>query len=236
MSIEALDWDSDFFGLPVYFAVSVDVKSLGREIEKLKRTPGPKLVYVLCDNPCDLSFLESSQSAVHLMDEKVTYLKDQLVYRDLGGSAWEFEGEKPDDKLLDLAIESGVFSRFNKDPLIPRDKFEELYQRWIENSVNGKIASSVLVTGSEDHLTGMVTLGEKNNRADIGIIAVDGNARGKGVGKTLILASQNWAVRNGFKELQVVTQKENSPACRLYESCGFNICKSQYVYHVWINS
>ena len=79
----------------------------------------------------------------------------------------------------------------------------------------------------------MVTIGEKNNRADIGIIAVDNNFRGQDVGKILVQGVINYSIRNGYSSLQVVTQKMNESACRFYERCGFTAEQVVNVYHYW---
>ena len=58
-----------------------------------------------------------------------------------------------------------------------------MYALWMINSLNRQIAREVLVFSDNNDLSGFVTLGEKNTRADIGIIAVDHISRGKGMGK-----------------------------------------------------
>ena len=108
-----------------------------------------------------------------------------------------------------------------------------MYTLWMINSINRKIAKEVLVFTEGNDIAGFVTLGEKNNRADIGIIAVDLNFRGKGIGKTLMYSAEKWFSNLGYQSIQVVTQGDNSPACRLYESCGYKVDTVSYFYHIW---
>ncbi|MGB0427775.1 MAG: GNAT family N-acetyltransferase, partial [Flavobacteriales bacterium] len=82
-------------------------------------------------------------------------------------------------------------------------------------------------------MTGFVTLGEKNKRANIGIIAIDHSTRGKGVGKLLMQAADDWAFQNNYATIQVITQGENEGACRFYEACGFEQEQLDYFYHIW---
>ncbi len=91
----------------------------------------------------------------------------------------------------------------------------------------------MLVFSADKEIDGFVTLGQKNNRGDIGIIAVDGKQRGKGIGKSLMLSAEQWFANHGYTDMQVITQGGNEAACRLYESCGFTIEKTEYVYHIW---
>jgi dTDP-4-amino-4,6-dideoxy-D-galactose acyltransferase len=138
----------------------------------------------------------------------------------------------PNKKLIDLAIESGIYSRFNVDPKIGRKKFEELYTRWIIKSVSKEIADDVLVYKIGGEIAGFVTVGQKNGRADIGIIAVDKSYRGKGIGKTLMKTAENFYF-DKLKLIQVVTQGHNLPAIKLYEGCEFKIEKVEFLYHLW---
>jgi dTDP-4-amino-4,6-dideoxy-D-galactose acyltransferase len=80
----------------------------------------------------------------------------------------------------------------------------------------------------------MVTLGEKEKRADIGLIAVNTNYRGKKIGETLVRASQMWSIEQGYKFAQVVTQGSNAAACSLYKKCGYALEKVEFFYHFWL--
>jgi dTDP-4-amino-4,6-dideoxy-D-galactose acyltransferase len=80
----------------------------------------------------------------------------------------------------------------------------------------------------------MVTVGEKQGRGDIGLLAVAAGMQGSNVGVSLVRAAREWARRKGYRLAQVVTQGENVPACRLYEKCGYAIDKVEHFYHFWI--
>ncbi len=81
-------------------------------------------------------------------------------------------------QLNELAFESGKHSRFLKDRFFGVDKFKELYQKWVENSLNGKFANDVLIYKSDDEIKGFVTYKIKNGFAQIGLIAVSPKAQG----------------------------------------------------------
>jgi dTDP-4-amino-4,6-dideoxy-D-galactose acyltransferase len=83
-------------------------------------------------------------------------------------------------------------------------------------------------------IAGMITLGEKNGRGDIGLIAVNPASRGKGYGEALVRSAHRWFIRQGFHEAQVVTQRRNSSACHLFEKCGFSVEKIEHYYHFWL--
>lgn len=135
--------------------------------------------------------------------------------------------------MINLAIQSGVFSRFNIDKMIGRDKFEELYRIWIIKSVNREIANEVIVYNHNDDIAGYLTIGEKNNRADLGMGAVDSKYRGKGIGRILFENAEKYAFDQGYEDIQIVTQGDNIPACKLYEKLGYSIESKEYFYHIW---
>jgi dTDP-4-amino-4,6-dideoxy-D-galactose acyltransferase len=80
----------------------------------------------------------------------------------------------------------------------------------------------------------MVTLDEENGRGNIGLIAVGRNYRGKEYGQKLVRASQRWFISHEYNHGQVVTQRQNLPACNLFSKCGYSIEKVEYFYHFWL--
>ena len=63
-----------------------------------------------------------------------------------------------------------------------------------------------------------------NGFAYIDDIAVEARYRGQGVGRALIERAIEWAQSKGFPGMMLETQNNNVAACRLYESCGFELC------------
>ena len=138
------------------------------------------------------------------------------------------------DELDKLAIQGGLYSRFKIDPHFKQEQFERLYKLWMENSINKKIADDILIIRKNDAITGMVTVGKKNEKGIIGLIAVDSKERGKGLGTLLIDAAKSWFVAQGCQIAIVVTQGRNKAACKLYEKCGFHVSKIENYYHFWL--
>jgi ribosomal protein S18 acetylase RimI-like enzyme len=63
-----------------------------------------------------------------------------------------------------------------------------------------------------------------NGYAYINDLVVDAKYRRQGVGRTLIEQVTGWAREKGFPGLMLETQNNNVGACKLYESCGFELC------------
>jgi dTDP-4-amino-4,6-dideoxy-D-galactose acyltransferase len=196
-----------------------------------------RLVYCYSDQTCDSSIFEKFHG--NLADIKTTFAidfcsKENLIQHESADNITPYQSSMSLSSLEQLAIQSGKYSRFALDPNIPRDKFVELYKTWINRSLRKEIAEETLVIQNCDKIVGMVTLGQKNGRGDIGLIAVDLNFRGNGYGEQLVRAAQRWFIEHGFEHGQVVTQERNIPACNLYKKCGYFVEKIDYIYHFWL--
>ena len=239
-SYELLQWDSDFFGFIV--ARIVPKKLTEPELEQIIANLKDRRVELAYWASCSEDISSQNAATRHngfLADRKVTYAIDFSSKRvdtdTVDHSIEEYVDFIATSELESLAIQAGIYSRFHLDPRIPDERFKMLYRLWIRNSVSRKIADAVLVARNSNRIVGMVTVGEKNGRADIGLIAVDDSMRGKSLGVSLVRAAQKWAICKGYSSAQVVTQGENLAACRLYEKCGYFLEKTENVYHFWIS-
>lgn len=230
---EKLIWDSNFFKLNVYKIKNTNnVDELIEVLLTLKKI-GADLIYYSSTSPL-IKFNDISKIYdVTFVDKKITYSKEIEAKSFFNPFITDYKKDYPEEELLNLAVQSGIYSRFNIDKRIGGANYENLYREWIINSVNKKFAKEVLLYYDNETIAGLVTLGEKNSIADIGIIAVKSNYRGKGIGKSLIYASENWFLSNNYKTIQVVTQGNNIPACNLYKSCGYKVVQIEYFYHFW---
>jgi len=130
-------------------------------------------------------------------------------------------------ELESLALESGTYSRFKTDLRLGKGEFEKLYKLRIQKSVS---AREVLISTGN---SGFVSCNVNEDTAQIGLIAVDKNHRGKGWGKRLILAAESFAFAKGAKKMRIGTQEANQPACSLYEKMGYEVAEWVWVGHYW---
>lgn len=228
-AFDILPWDSGFFKFKV--ARIKENVSLALDNPVLNGLFENNINLVYYSSPNQLKVFENRCYTISLVDKKITYAKE-VSSRQHNSKVVAYNQSYPDEKLVNLAISSGVYSRFNTDKRIRRESFETLYTLWITKSVSKEIAEEVLVYKEDNEIQGFVTVGKKGNRGDIGIIAVDAAFRGKGIGKSLMFEAENYYY-NKTNKIQVVTQGDNIPACKLYESCGYAVEKSEYFYHLW---
>lgn len=224
--INQLDWDSNFFELQIAECF-IDNQSV-INVEKTY-----DLIYVFCNSDKDINLPGYSES---YKENKIVYIKD-LVKNQLDSenilsfSSTNFSREQ----LYELSFESGKYSRFKKDKKFSIQHFENLYKRWIDNSLDFGFSDDILVYVEEKKIIGFISYKIKKNEATIGLVAVLPNHQGKGIGKKLLQVVENELIKNDIKILNIPTQKENFEACSFYEKQGYKVKQSIIIKHFWRN-
>jgi len=227
--IQTLQWDSDFFALQIG---RVDVQST-EELANLYhevRQKSHDLIYIFSQQP-----LSPLKENINLVDIKTVYAKDLSIVSDVSSEVSVYTEASPSEELYHLALVSGIHSRYKLDKQLPEGSYERLYRRWIEQSTNGNMADKIFIHQSSGHIDGMVTIRIQDDVANIGLIAVDENTHGKGIGTKLIKALEHFLItQTDVKCLKVATQWDNVGARHFYEKCGFMIESKTHIYHWWL--
>ena len=233
-SLERLDWDSQFFGYPVARIVfdHNGISLAEKAFSEISRS-NYRLVYLYAPSYDDELNRVITSMGGRLFDNKVLFVKQPEAHSHFKNQIRDYGYEKPDDELIELSLEAGSFSRFRIDNNFVNGEFERLYARWITDSVSGLIAFKVIVAVLGNDVIGFATIGEKNGSADIGLVAVDRNHTGKGIGYDMIRYADDVAFKMNFKRLTVITQMNNNAACGLYKKCNFLPESITNVYHFW---
>lgn len=216
--VKYLEWDSTFFGMRIG-SVYLDAK-FNSELPLSDELSEYDIIYVF----------SNAQLAwnVPLVDIKITYGKEALP-TPLGSDVYEFDPLQHNyDELVKLVYLSGHDSRFLKDPSFGPYHFKRLYKRWIDKSIEDN-NTHVLVFLVDQYIAGFLTVTYANDLSTIGLIAVDQDFQGRGIGSKLIQAAESFSNPNSI--LQVATQETNVNACKFYEGLGFKILKKEFIYH-----
>ena len=223
-NFQHLEWDSNFFEYQVgklSYVPDMDVEGM---LQK-KRQEGYRLVYLFST--------EKIPTTHFLADEKVTFACDLTEYE--AAESWEtYKESHVSPKLLQLAWDSGHYSRYKLDPLISEERFKRLYELWIINSVNKSFADEVLIHSQGGELAGMISVKARNEWGSIGLIAVDSQYRSQGIGKKLVEDAKAFTKSKGCVGIEVQTQLQNKRACKFYEENGFDAKAIQFIYHCWL--
>lgn len=222
MKIDDLNWDSEFFKLHIgKIVLDVTSKLDFYEIKDYVSASEFDLVYI---------FSKKRLDGINPIDQKRTYIWQPSSTLVVDNSIVNFVGFP--DTLYDLAYQAGHKSRFKLDSNISESDFRRLYRLWIDNSLNGSFADHVKVYMANRVPIGFITAKKNPDRISIGLIAVNSEARGKGIGKRLMASIMDMGDKVNLP-VEVVTQADNIGACRFYESLGFVIKEESYIYHFW---
>jgi dTDP-4-amino-4,6-dideoxy-D-galactose acyltransferase len=223
-----LEWDTEFFGYPVgkmelAASISFDLTEFKNKADSFT------LVYLFSKEE-----LFGLPDCFHFVDKKITFTRDTEKIENKNGfsSIGSFK-EKNSDSLLELAMICGAYSRFNLDKNFTNNEYQRLYTKWIDESIRRNIAKEVFIYKEGNRILGFITLGDKNGCANIGLIAVGENGKGKGIGTSLVKYVINYSFLLRYSQINVVTQLENIQAVRLYKQNDFGIIDISYVYHYW---
>lgn len=228
MSIERLDWDSQFFGMEVGLT----------SLELLLNAPSEFLRY-------DLLYLWEQklieEESMFLPDRTCSLVDCKLVYSKPIALSFSVDYEIREyrvscveiEQLYQLAYLSGKYSRYKIDTEFASGKFEEMYRLWIDRSISGEIADYLYYIEEDGAVCAFVTLKIVSQKGVIGLIATSEKSQGKGMGKALILKCEETLRLKGVKQLSVATQAKNNTACLFYEKCKMKIVERNFIYHSW---
>jgi GNAT superfamily N-acetyltransferase len=93
---------------------------------------------------------------------------------------------------------------------------------------------TVIVAELESRVVGVASGGAQRILAydgsfELGILVVEENARGKGVGKALLAAFEDWARGNGAKSIRLGSRDWRVDAHRFYEREGYHLDKIHHI-------
>ncbi len=223
--ITRLEWDSEFFGFNVGSLRANDDIDIAHLRSNADIKNSYRLLYIFSDKPLVISLFH---------DVRLIYRKNVTKEEALSAKVELLGSEYCLKELYELSYTAGEFSRFNRDPTFHHEHFLRLYRTWVDNSVNQKIADNFFVIRDSKTIQGFVTSCLKGQELAIGLIAVAPAARGRGYGKSLLAALNNYAVSNQARTIVVPTQQANVGATRFYESIGYTLAEQKHIYHLWL--
>ena len=234
MILEYLSWDSNFFNKKIgRIQLVVDEQNnLAELLDKAKKDKY-ELVYVFLPEELLLSENQLSKLKGKLVDRKIVYRQVYTGCTVNNEEVEEYTSPELTDELVNLAYDSGVYSRYNTDKGFTSVDFQKLYYTWITKSVSNEMADKIFVIKQNGIIEGMVTLKINENSAEIGLLAVSEKARGKKYGSKLIAACKLFLSNKGIYKLDVPTQLQNITACTFYENQGFEKLSITNIYHFW---
>lgn len=254
--VEKSDFDSDIFGFGVgkiklFFAnhktmidYSAHLLKFFYEIKKNVATQGLEVLFARLglDQPIVIQCLERVGAV--LTDILLTFyinVKNNAIPTSKSCPAWAIEEANRGNERELMEISRRLFktNHFHADPYLPIDKSDEIYARWISNSLNNS-KCKVFVVRIDGNISGFISCKVENingvySYGVIDLIGVKNEYRSKGLGTLLISKALEWFSKS-TNSVYVGTQASNIPAIRTFQKTGFKIINSECDLHLWIES
>ena len=235
MSIQFLQWDSDFFECGVARLCinnECPIDFIKRELIEYENSNLDIMYICVKHNSNELVSFLSSIGAV-LYDHKVSFKKN-LLTRELDDSDNAVtELKQLTQEAVDIAVSSGIYSRFYLDPRF-KPKQPLLYKQWISNCFEHR-DSRVFGIIKDDILSAIAGVSVSGGTGHLELIAVAPNYRRHGFAKRLIKRAERFYLDSNVSTAEVVTQLNNTAACSTYHSCGYALIETVDVWHLWKN-
>lgn len=228
-SWKKVDFDTHLFGFKVAKIENIQQGYVNKLIADLEKG---NIVYATYRLPADNFPLihQLEDNGFRLVDGLLAFEKklNHKIKMMLNGNIRE-ASNKDLPQLTKLA--DGIFTatRFYNDPFIPKKKADELYVKWVENSLKGEKADLVIVwedssaSSGQVGILGFITLKKDGH---LPLIGVAKEAQGKGIGKKLLQAALVKLNEWNVEKAKIETQLTNIPAKRAYQAAGFKIVSS----------
>ena len=164
------------------------------------------------------------QQGSHFLDTTVEMVCDLRKMRLNANS--KFVTEEINEEIAKQTVEvakSFEHGRFFTDPYLK--KGEEIYRRWIQNSIDKKAADRIFVLQEDGQVHGFTTI-KKNNLGNLNgwkvqLVGKHENSQRPKVAETLLNHVLTEAKQDGIDYVLIATQATNIPAQRAYQYSGF---------------
>ena len=94
--------------------------------------------------------------------------------------------------------------------------------------------STILIGRDSDAIVATVMVGHDGHRGWVYYVATDPDRRGKGLGRAIMNAAEDWLRAAGIAKLQLLVRRENARAGAFYQSIGYAEVQS-IVFARWLD-
>jgi dTDP-4-amino-4,6-dideoxy-D-galactose acyltransferase len=230
-SWESVSFDSDIFGFNV--AKITDIKDPTKVTDLIAELQSHQIQYATYRLPANcFPVIHALEKSGFILVDGLIKLTSTLEKKSPSFIDINISTQDPHIRLVTIddipklrSLASTVFSlnRFYNDPVIPKQKADELFATWIENSVKGQAADETYILSQEDNICGFITLQKKGH---IPLVGVGEEYRGQGIAKQLVQCALARFKELDISTIEIETQIINTPAVRAYQACGFKFAES----------
>lgn len=235
--VQFLEWDSKFFGVRIGRVLSRNLtdQEMAR-VETWASDHDVDCLYYLADGSRSESSRVAEANGFLLMDLRITFSISLQKNKIEQPAAIGFREANPGDLavLMKMAGEYHQISRFFADENFSREKSQKLYGLWLQRDLQEEDHFLWLID-KRGQIIGYTSASiEKNaRRAEIGLVGVNSEYRGQGIGLDLQQSVLKELRLRGAREVDVVTQGRNIAAQNLYIKSGYHLKSVDLWFHKW---
>jgi len=190
----------------------------------------PSFTYCKVDTGSIDLITEAENLGFRLIDTNILLVNNNPIFNQNLDNEIQFATSEDKDSVMELAEKSFIYSRFHLDPKIDNSIANKIKANWAGNYFNKKRGDFMIVTKINSRIIGFLQVIKENEGYIIDLIAVDTSFRKMGVAKRMLDFANKMIP--GINYVKVGTQIANVPSLRVYNSLGFKIKCSHYVFHL----
>ncbi len=228
-----LDWDSQFFGFNVA-QVKKDLLLENFDPNKLfSALKDQKITLAYSTNTSELENVSQDLYEMKYIVKRIALEKKVENVFPIHENISLYEKGAVDPQLVELAQLAGRQGRFGRDANISNALCDKIFESWIVNSVNKKMASHILTYQVKGEIVGLATIDIRDNKGYTPLFAVSREYEGKGVSFALMRAVETILKMENCPIILGGTQDLNVKALKVYQRYGVIPQAPEFIYHFW---
>jgi ribosomal protein S18 acetylase RimI-like enzyme len=221
-------WLSGQLGYPVYNIQSSGYKNFNFSEYFNKKI----LISIKCKKKINKFFLK--QNKIKLIEKNLTFFKnvkkkERIQYNYFKNVRFANIFDKK--KILDIAENSFIKSRFFKENKIKKNLSRKIKRNWLLNFFRKKRGKYLIVSEYNKSIVGFLLILKNKKSYIIDLIAVKKKYRNLGFGTKMIEFLENVILKKNIFKIYASTQSDNENSIKLYVKNKFKIKYFKYVYH-----
>lgn len=177
------------------------------------------------------SFLKKNK--IKLVEKNITFFKNSKKKK-LERNYFKnirFSNYFDKKKILDIAENSFINSRFFKDKNIKKKVARKIKRDWVLNFFRKKRGEYLIISECNKKVVGFLLILKNKNDYIIDLIAVKKKYQNLGFGTKMIRFLENIVLKRNKVKIYVSTQSNNKDSIKLYIKNKFKVKYRKYVYH-----
>ena len=232
LTVEVLEWDSEFFGVPIGSAYLDGLDSADlTELDNRARDLGIECLYGRLDPAAGEPGMAAQQAGHRLVEVAVTFRRPAGPFTPRPSPSRVRAGSLEDLPALAASIDAlAPWSRFAVDPRFGLVQARRMHEAWARRACTDGADRMLTVSEDNDGITGFATQ-VRGDIPRVDLIAT--TAQGTHASWQLLDEFLRWA---GGGEVEVGPCAARNPAVlRFLERCGFAVSAVSYLFHRWLD-